>query len=148
MIGGMPGNEIGVVTCCCTCGYVEYVCIDGAFDVNVTLSFVGAYGCCCCCCICCWWCVNSGRPKITKQFNKRKEKKWWWHHCYYTCGSWEYCCCCGVVAVLGSNTESKPGKLAIDDGGGTFANWLNVGTAPVQSKDKSVSCNHCFTRSR
>lgn len=38
--------------------------------------------------------------------------------------------CCGAVD-LGSNTVSKPGKLAIDDGGGTFANWLNIGTGPA-----------------
>lgn len=38
-----------------------------------------------------------------------------------TCGSCEYCCWIGVA--LGSKTASKPGKLAIDDGGGgTFAN--------------------------
>lgn len=37
----------------------------------------------------------------------------------FTDGSCENCC--GAVD-LGSNTVSKPGKLAIDDGGGTFAN--------------------------
>lgn len=63
----------------------------------------------------------------------------------HTCGSWEYCCCCccgvaatAAVAVLGSNTESRPGKLAIDDGGGTFANWLNVGTAPATRQEKEI----------
>lgn len=45
-----------------------------------------------------------------------------------TCGSWEYCCGGAVdlgsntPPALGSNTESKPGKLAIDDGGGTLTN--------------------------
>lgn len=31
VIGGIPGKLIGVVTCCWTCGYVEYVCNDGTF---------------------------------------------------------------------------------------------------------------------
>lgn len=55
-----------------------------------------------------------------------------------TCGSWEYCCGDAVdlgsntAPDLGSNTDSNPGKLAIDDGGGTLANWLNVGIAPAK----------------
>lgn len=70
----MPGNEIGVVTCCCTCGYVEYVCIVGTFDVNVTLSFVVAYGCDTNC-ICCF----------KKWTMKRKDSKMNWMN--YLCKS-------------------------------------------------------------
>lgn len=59
---------------------------------------------------------------------------------YHTCGSCEYWA--AAPAALGSKTASSPGKLAIDDGGGTFANWLNVGTVnseTIKSNLKFVS---------
>lgn len=111
--GGIPGSEIGVVICW-TCGYVEYVCIDGgACEYRADWSSGGAF-------------VDGA---VTYDTGAASGLALPTTFCCDDCSNdWA----CASAAGRGSKIDWNPGKFEIDDGGGTFAAnccGLNVGTA-------------------